>query len=367
MAQQLNQVPPNLEVWRVDGRSTYLVRLVPDTDPPIPLVWGVTSSEDGEALGIDGYDRELTSEEFYKTGPIRSGTSRELLNTTEDPWQVIQSNYETEVKVKPWLADDEVLAKWLGAALEGRSLTEAELQGTDWWRTHTESERQWLALNASDPATAEQLIDDNRTRVADMFRSAGIDNASEDLIQTVADRWTTGAWSQIYATKQIELLSDPNLAGTLDPALTRLDDGLDTTRQGEDEVENMLTTWLGPNHGWGDDHIAGWASKLRQDPDARLELEDVLKRHRLALYPEYENANLTYEDIAAPWRGVFQQQWGQLPDESDALFQKVVRLNDRAQAEKVLREEGLKRGNQTVANRLLSDLQVFGGQVRRSL
>ena len=90
--------------------------------------------------------------------------------------------YETEVRVKPWLADPEILSLWLGAALEGRSISDAEFQGTEWWRTHTDTERQWLALNASDPATADRLIRDNQMQVADLFAQAGISNASQDLI-----------------------------------------------------------------------------------------------------------------------------------------------------------------------------------------
>jgi hypothetical protein len=368
MAQTLNQVPPELDVWDVAGQL-YLVRLVPNTQPPIPLVWKLAAG-DKEALGVKTVDRKFGSvDEFYKTGPLQSGTTRELINTTTDPWEQIQSNYETEVRVKPWLGEDEILALWLGAALEGRSITEAELQGTDWWRTHSEGERQWLSLNASDPATADQLIADNRTRVADMFNSAGVGNATDVLVSRVADLWTTGEWSQIYATNQIRLLADPNLSGTLDPILRAFKSGVDTTREGEDVVKDMIGTWLGPaaSENWTQTNIEKWAGRLREDPDARLELEDALRKHRLALFPEYENANLTYEDIAAPWRGVWSNVWGQVADETNPLFSKIVRLNDRAAAEGLLRKEGLKQGNQNVAQNVLSDVgSAFGGQVRRA-
>lgn len=369
MAQQLNQVPPNLQVWEVQG-TTFLVRMVPDVDPPIPLVWRVTSADEREALGITRVDRRFSSwDDFYSTGPLDHGTTRELLNTTEDPWEIIQSNYETEVRVKPWLADPEILSLWLGAALEGRSLTEAELQGTEWWRTHTSAERSWLALNAQDPAQAQRIVADNRARVTDLFSAAGVDNASEELINTVADQWTTGSWSEIYATNQIRMLADPNLEGDLDPVLTSFRDGLDGTRQGEDDVRNMITRWLGPVQAntWSEDNISTWATRFREDPDARLELEEVLRRHRLALFPEYDNANLTYEDIAQPWRGVWSQEWGGVADESDPLFARIVRLNDVTEAKRLLRKEGLQRNNPTVSQRVLSDVgNTLGQQVRQA-
>jgi hypothetical protein len=200
-----------------------------------------------------------------------------------------------------------------------------------------------------------------------MFKSAGVADASAGLIQTVADKWTTGAWSQIYATNQIRLLADPQADGVLDPELGGFG-GLDTTREGEDDVRNMIQTWLGPAaaENWTQTNIEKWAGRLRDDPDARLELEESLRKNRLALFPEYENPNLTYEDIAAPWRGVWSNMWGEVADETDPLFTKIVRLNDRAEAEKVLRNKGLALGNKSVTQNLLSDLSVFGGQVRRA-
>jgi hypothetical protein len=349
---------------------SFLVRMIPGTNPPIPLAWKISSVDDYQALGIKRSDRVFaTLDDFYKTGVLRHGSTTELLNTTEDPWDQIQSNYETEVRVKPWLADPEILGLWYASALEGRSITEAELQGTDWWRTHTEAQRSWLALNASDPATAQSMIDDNRARVSDMFGAAGIENATEGLISIVADKWTTGDWSQIYATNQVMLLADPNKDGTLDPSLNIWREGLDTTRAGEDDVKDLIQTWLGPSsaQNWSQKSIDRWASRFRDDPDARIELEDALKRHRLALFPEYDNANLTYEDIAAPWRGVWSQEWGGTPDETDPLFSRIIRLNDVTAAQKVLRQEGLKRGNGSVSKSLLSDLSsAFGDQVRRA-
>ena len=369
MAQNLHQVPPNLEVWEVQGEF-FLMRVVPTADPPIYLVWSVASETDKQALGVTRSDRVFSSwGEFYATGALRQGNSTELLNTTKDPWDQIVSNYEAVVRVKPWMADPEILALWLGAAMEGRKITDFERQGTEWWRTHTDTERQWMSLNASDPTTADRLVADNRLQVADLFAQAGVDNASLDLINLVADNWTQGKWSQVYATTQLRLLADPQLGGTLDNELLDFRDGLDSTRGEEDRVRDMIQTWLGPAYaeGWTEDQIGVWSSRLREDPDARLELEETLKRHRLALFPEYDNANLTYEDIAAPWRGVWSQVLGQTADETDSLFNQIVRANDLATASRLLRTHGKKTGNATVVNSLLGDLgDAFGGQVRRS-
>lgn len=371
MPQDLHQVPPGAEVWEVEGRH-FLVWYVPFTDPPVPLAWFVSSSEERKALGIDTnkIDRKFKSwDQFYATGVLRHGDTRELVNTRVHPWELLKQHYEQEVAIKPYLADPEILALWAAAMMEGREITEGELKTTNWWRTHSQAEREWLLLNASDPATADRLIRDNRLRVADLLRSSGVANASEALINLIADNWTQGKWTEVYALQQIRLLADPYAEGELDPELRGMTEGLDRTREREDEVRQMIQRWLGPAYAanWTDQHIAEWAGRLRNDPDAKQELEDVLRKHRMALFPEYDNPNLTYEDIAAPWRGVVQQIWGQTADETDPLFMRIVRTNDLATAEQILRTEGLRRGIGTVVNDLVaSATSAFGGGVQES-
>lgn len=365
----LTQVPPNMQVWDVQG-TIFLVRMNDRVQPPIPMVWHVRNEQDYAAHNIQRIDRRFNSwDEFYQTGALRFGTTIELPESEHDPLETIYSNYETEVRVKPWLADPQILTLWMQAALEGRAISDAELQGSNWWRTHTQTERQWLSLNAADPATANQLISDQRSRVALMLQQSGVDNASPELAQLIADKWTQGAWSETYAITQVRLLADPYAGGTLDPALKAFQQGLDVTMGEEDTVRNTINQWLGPAYAstWGEENIASWAGRLRNNPDGIQELQNVLRQHRLALYPEYKDPTLTYEDIAAPWRGVFSQVWGQTPDETDKLFTQIVRMNDLGAAEKLLRSEGLKRNNRTVTERLLGDLnQAFGGQIRRA-
>lgn len=372
--QQLNQVPGEAEVWEVEGRH-FLVWYVPNTDPPVPIAWFVSSSQDREALGIKKSNRKFKSwDDFYATGVLRQGNTTEILNTSEHPFEQLKSNWETEARVKPWLQDPEVVAVIAAAILEGREPTDAELKGTDWWREHTDTERKWLELNMADPATAQQLIEDNRIAVADLLRAAGVNNASDDLVNLIADNWTQGKWSEVYATKQVQLLADPFAEGAMDSELVAFRDGLDTTRAQEEDVRQMFEDWLGPAYTKfvGEDAISRWAGRLRNDPDSKLELEDFLRRQFRAHYnPDGkaygDDATIRYSDVAPMWRSVFQQEWGQAPDETEDLFMDLIRVNDLTTARKMLRNEGLKRGVGEVANRLVSELgSVFGGNVRRA-
>lgn len=374
MAQDLIGVPPDAEVWNIRSGNgqwhLWLVWYVPNTNPPVPIGWIFDSYEERKALGWTGkVDRTMTGDQFYKAGGIVMGRTTELadLSALSHPFDALLSMYESEVRVKPWLADPEVLATWAGAYLEGRSVTPAELQGTEWWRTHSEGERTWLSLNSSDPATAKRLIADNRLRVAEMLREAGVSNAPSALVNDIADRWTSGQWTEAYAVNQIRKIGDPSLPIALDKTLNRtLMKGLDTTRAGEMDVQALVNQWLGPafSSGWNANMISQWAAKLRNDPDGQTELVETLRRQRQALYPMYD-PNLTYDDIAAPWRGVWQDMWGEIPDESDPLFQSIVKNNDLSTAQTTLRREGLRRGNGLVVTDALSALSdSFGSGVR---
>jgi hypothetical protein len=369
MAQNLNQVPPNLDVWQVGGR-TFLVRMNDRISPPIPMVWEVEDQDRYQALGIQKVDRTFGSwDEFYRTGASMWGGSLELRNIAHDPLEAVYGNWDALVRVRPYLDDSQVVTLFMQAAMEGRTVQDFELQGTNWYRTHTDTERQWLLMNAADPATANKLISDNRLRIADMFAQSGVDNASPELAQLVADKITQGTWSEAYAVTQIKLLADPFAGGDLDAELKAFQRGLDTTRSREDVVRGLVNEWLGPAYAknWSNEHVESWAGRLRNNPDGQQDLVDILRRHRLALFPEYQNENLSYEDIAGPWRGVFANVWGQTPDETDSFFEQVVRMNDRAGAEKLLRSEGLKRNNRTVVEDLMSNLNgAFGGQIRRA-
>lgn len=144
--------------------------------------------------------------------------------------------------------------------------------------------------------------------------------------------------------------------------------GFEFNIEREKEVTDLVRQWLGPGHGWSSAQISSWAGTLRNDPSGRERLESMLSKQRLALWGEYEDATLTYEDIAAPWRSFMSQAWGQTPDETTDLFQKVVRMNDAGQARALLMEEGLNQGVQKVIDETLGSMsQTFGDGISRDI
>ena len=363
-------MPGQHEIWNIDG-TLWIVWFVPGTEPPVPIMYEITP--DIEVTESITADKTMTQAEAAARGALGMGSARLVDRPDQHPIETFVDKWEAELKVKPWLEDPEIYAKMLGAFIEGRQMTLAELQDTEWWRTHTDGQRDWLALYHSDPMTAEQLIEDGRMLVRDAMIASGIDNPDQGLIELIADQGTTRNWSATYMNAQIKALADPFSGLTIDPLvqewLTDTNAVVNTTRTYEAEVRDIVSRWLGPAFaaGWSDDNIKQWAGEFRNNPDAETELIDTLRAQRLALFPSYTNPDLTYEDIAAPWRGFFMQHWGVQPDEMDGFFGQIVNLNDAGKAARLLREKGLDEGNyMTTLNATKDFAQAFGGAVIRS-
>lgn len=363
----LMSVAGDPSVWKV-GDTTYLIHETTATDgTPIRLAWEVSPNHVEGLFGPGQkqvYDQTLGS---LPADVLMFGNADELANMTEDPITTWRNTLETESKTQPWLLDSDYQAKSLMAVLEGRSLSESEIQQTRWWQENTTQQRSWMKLFHSDPLTAQQRLEDGRILALDQLSQAGIDNPPEELVNFMSDKLIMGDWSQTYFTNQVRALSDPQTGIAVDSSVSDLlaDTTLDTTRQYELEVNNVVKQWLGPNFGnWDQGEISRWAGEMRNNPDAMVELVEVLKDQRLALFPNYDR-NATYETIASPWRQFVNNQWGQFPDEDDPMFHNVINMNDAAEAGKLLTKEGLNRGIQTVENRVSTDLMnSFGGSAR---
>lgn len=357
----------NAQVWQdTESGTWYLVYTVPGTG--VPLLYAA-SPDQLNALFPDGNiraDRQVTPQIIAQLGGIHAGAAEDPFG---NPYRSFIEQLEREAEVRPWLNDPDMLAVMFEAALEGRSVSTAELMQTEWWRTHNETQRTWLTLVESDPMTAQSLTETARLNTRSLLEQMGMTSPPEDIVNFLAAQRLTGQWTEEKYRQQLTAIADPQSGQPIDSALRQLISGrqLDTTMVSEEEVRQDVARWLGPLYGsWSDSQITYWAGRIRNDPDAREELVNVLRGQRQALFPEYENPMLTYEDISAPWRNMWQNQWGQLPDETDPLFQEILRMNDYAEAGKRLRSEGLARNIGQVIQTLEATGLETGAQVRRA-
>ena len=359
-------IPGDALLWNVDG-NLFIVYQVPGDNGelyegnPIFLAYDVQDNNLVEAGVLspeapDAVANFTLTQELFDSIAVVTGNTDQLTNKVENPFADFVETVGEQAQIAPWITDNEMVELIAEAAIENREVTDAEWQGTNWWQTHSESERDWLILFYGDPSTAAQTKTDAEIRLGNALQASGVSNAPESLINWMASKYVTGSWTENYTNEQITLFADPYAQGKRDKdfenylsstALT----GVDRTTEKEREVEELFRTWLGPTLGTvTDTEKAEIAGKLRDDPEYKDTLISSLKQSRLAAFSAYTNPELTYDDIARPWRNLTTSVWGQTADETQGWWQDMVKSNDFTTAQTTLREKGLETNVAQVTN-----------------
>ena len=375
---QFNNIPENGLLWDVGG-SFYIVYEVPGSQGelyegnPMYMAYELKDN-DVYAAGLltqgetAPQPNATMDQEFFNTIAIVTGNTDQLTALIDNPFASFVETIDEQAQVAPWITDAEMIALLAEAAVEGREVTDAEWQTTNWYQTHNENERQWLRTYYEDPSTATQLTTDSQIAVANSLQAAGVSNAPEALINWVAGKFVSGEWSQTYTTEQISLFADPYATGKRDASFenylsSTAISGVDRTTEREREVTELYNKWLGPTLGkLTESERAEIAGRLRDDPDYQDQLVQSLKQSRLAAFSNYTNPELTYEDIARPWRNLTTSVWGQTADETQGWWQEMVKTNDFAKAQNTLREKGLEQDITQVTTDATQALQQALGQ-----
>ena len=429
----LRGVPGDGEVWTVDGQR-FLVYFVPNTNPKVPIAWRVKNDKDWDAIskgGLKGVTtRKFSRKEARKRGWVTQGTTDELRNKSEHPWQVLRNRWKEEAEIRPWLRDPEVLSRVAGAYLEGRQVSDAELRTTRWWKSRNQGEREYAQLVNSDPSEARKKREENRIKVRDALIGAGMGAPSDALVGFLADDFTRGRYGDEELEDRIKRAVDPYAPGagpfagldmsSLEGVGRLVTDGKrlairtgegdwlvagagskarfggveDATKTkklkvvgsaeeiagrlrgegpdglgGYEAVRGMVLETLGPAalDRYNDDWVRSEAGKLRQNPEYEEQLRDRLRQTFKATWGE-QYGEAVYSDVAPQVRAQIEQQWGRQVDETDDVFAETMRRADLTERRRFLTQEGLKRGVTQVVDTALEGLgQAVGGNIRRAV
>jgi len=314
-------------------------------------------------------------------GLIVGGTD-EISDDVEHPFIKFVENFENGKRINPWLNDtrinpnsgvtyqQEAIEFLSEQAIEQWSAeeTQARFEGTAWYQQSTSTQRQWLTTQLTQPQTASQLLGDKQLEVKAQMESSGIESPPDALINYFAEKSVTGTWTDLYTTDQIALLADPYKPGARDTNLINFIEGvgvgsLNRTAVAEKEVQDMYRQYLGPSLGNASaTEISEKAGQLRNNPDAANELKSYLEQQRLAMFPNYTNPTLRYNDIVQPYKNLVNQVWGQEADETSDWFIQMVQNNNIESAYKTLRDKGIELEIERVQNQALQDLESAIGE-----
>ena len=384
------------QLWELDGK-TYVVFTVPGTDPALFIRY----EADEPTLNLyyssgrvkpDVISKSANNEEWVNSSFFGSlaEVDEDILLGNKDPFTGLADKFDTAKKYRPWLEDDELYDIWLEAFIEDRDILDEEWKTTEWWRTHTQEERDWLLLSqgkdlGSLPADAEAYLSNNIIRFRDMFKAAGVTNI-EDIVNTDGEsfldwfsfNFTSGSWTEVYALDQLKGIADPSTGIELDESISTWMDGkaqgvdVSTTKRFEAQVENLANEWLGPLYGvLTDEQKADYAAMIRNAESEEIGASNVINKFkgiRGTLFGDYDE-NLTYNEIATPWRNYSFQLLGQRMDETDSTFVDVIKANDQKTATTMLTEWGINNNASTLLDKVTDEIgQALGaGQVVRGV
>ena len=390
---QFNNIPEGALLVQSDADKLYLMYEVPGQGTlfqgrPIWIFYEVKNNDLYEA-GIltpgAPYEINMMLTEEQIDGFVYGGNTADLpgndprTGRAPHPFTSFVENVSTQAQIAPWILDVDSVKLLAEAALEGREVTEAEWRMTNWYQTHSEAEREWQRLYYADPTTAQNTVNDYKIQVSRALQAAGVtggfdpetgmERAVPDaLAGWIASKWVSGQWTESYTTEQLALFADPFRSGVRDVELgnyiaTAGVDGLERTAEQEDRVRQLYTQWLGPVFGkLTDQEVAQQAGRIRNDPDFEQALIEQLKNNRLALFPQYTNPELTYNDIATPWRNLTTSVWGKAADETQSWWQDMVASNNFTEGTATLRSKGLEQNVDQVTIEATEALQKALGQ-----
>ena len=384
----------NTQLWELDGQK-FVVFSVPNSDLYIRYSATDTLLNQYYSSGrvrpevqtiTEDNEKWINSNMFGSLAEVDA----DILLGKKEPFQGLVDKWDVAKEYRPWLEDDELYGIWLEAFIEDRDILDEEWKTTEWWRTHTKEQRDWLLLSQSKdlgslPADAQAYLNNNLIKFRDMFKAAGVQNINniknakgESMLDWFSFQFTSGEWTELEAMDQLKAVADPSTGIELKEEVTNWLKGLpegtnvETTKKFEAQVDNLANEWLGPLYGvLTDDQKSNYAGMIRNAETEQVGADmvvDRLKAIRGTLFGEYDES-LTYNEIATPWRNYSFQLLGQRMDETDSTFVDVVKANDQKTATQMLTEWGINNNAVTLLDKVTDEIgQATGaGQVVRGI
>ena len=366
------------QIWQDETGQKFLVFGIPGTDMFVRYQASDEQLGTFYTTGMPGV-RSVDSDSNEWNNSLFLGDYTEIDANIKlglaNPFDSLVANFQRIKNVQPWMEDEELYTLWLEGIIEDRDIEDYEWQGTNWWRTHTKEQRDWLLVSQGRgigelPADAQALLDNNIIRAKTLLQQNGVTNADsifnpdgESLIEFFALQLSNGNWTELHTVNQAKAIGDPMAGITVDNQLKGWLEGVvggvapETTQAGFAKAQELALKWLGPTFAeFESANISEFASMIRNAESPQIgeaQVQERLKAIRKALFStDLYDENLTYEDIASPWRNYSFQFLGERIDEKKPEFINILRSNDQEEINKILLEYGLNNNIETVFDRV---------------
>lgn len=377
----------NSQIWEYNGQK-YVVWQVPGTD--YYMRYAVSETQLNQFYS--GRERPIVQQANVElwANSLYFGNLEELDNRVilqgENPFVGFTEQLDAAYKANPFLREDkELLSLWIQGLVENRDIADYEWQSTDWFTKQTQERVDWLILSRgksiNDPnlnADAVETRDENRVFWRAKLLAGGVQDIDKivDADGTTfavwfADQVTQGfqGWSDTLAEAQILALSDSASGIEVNADIKNWLDGKGTlggTRTGQTAAQNTAYKWLGPLYGKLDpaslEEAAGIYRNAESDIVGQQLLDDKYKAMRKSILgTDVYDENMTYEDIATPWRNfVFNFLGERMPETTDAWLS-ILKANDQTEANKILTIFGLNNDNKKVLDKVTDEMATGVG------
>lgn len=371
------------QIWNVGGQK-YIAFDIPRTG--LSMAYTATEEQIDNFFTVDKPQEQTidaNSDRWSKSFQAGNIVEVDVVNMEASGvggfFEQVASNFDKVKAVRPWMEDDEMYSLWLESVVENRDIADFEWEGTNWWQTHSQEERNWLLLSQGKdlsqlPADAEALLSNNRIKARETLRQNGVTNPDqvtyngETLTEWFGNKLTTGTWTELQWLNQAKGLGDPMSGIAREEALTSWLEGSaaqpTATQAGVAAARALTLEYLGPLYGEFEDvsKYAGMIRNAESEEVGRQMVIDDLKNVRKVLFStDTYDENLTYEQIAQPWRNFSFQLLGGRVDETSSDWIDVLNANNQEEATKILTTVGLNEGNKTVMDRVTDDIGSFLG------
>tara|TARA_R100001129_G_scaffold164020_1_gene129984 strand:+ start:1291 stop:3060 length:1770 start_codon:yes stop_codon:yes gene_type:complete len=371
------------QIWNVGGQK-YIAFDIPRTG--LSMAYTATEEQIDNFFTVDKPQEQTidsNSDKWSKSFQAGNIVEVDVVNMEASGvggfFEQVASNFDKVKAVRPWMEDDEMYSLWLESVVENRDIADFEWEGTNWWQTHSQEERNWLLLSQGKdltklPADAEALLSNNRIKARETLRQNGVTNPDqvtfngESLTEWFGNKLTTGTWTELQWLNQAKGLGDPMSGIAKEDSLASWLEGSATqpsaTQAGVATAQALALEYLGPLYGQYEDvsKYAGMIRNAESEQVGRQMVIDDLKNVRKVLFStDTYDENLTYEQIAQPWRNFSFQLLGGRVDETSSDWIDVLNANSQEEATKILTTVGLNEGNKNVMDKVTDDIGSFLG------